>query len=93
MIFIRLNTDYLALPDIAARQLIDAMTVFHEHRRARAEAEKHAGGMYWKRQGGYEYLVKTRSDNRQQRLGPRNADSERTYDAFTQCKRQAADSA
>ncbi|MDP4300007.1 GSU2403 family nucleotidyltransferase fold protein [Leptothrix discophora] len=78
--------DYLPLPDNAARQFIDAMTVFNEHRRARAEATKHAGGMYWKRQAGYEYLVKTLPDNRQRRIGPRNEETERTLEAFTQRK-------
>lgn len=81
--------DYHPLPDNAARQLIDAMTVFSEHRHALAEAAKYAGGMYWKRQGAHEYLVKTRPDNRQQRLGPRNADTEHTHQAFTQRKQQA----
>lgn len=47
------------------------MTVFDEHRRVQAEARKYVGGMYWKRQGEYEYLVKTAPDNRQQRLGAR----------------------
>lgn len=80
--------DYLPLPDNAARQVIDSMTVFTEHRRVQAEAIKVAGGMYWKRQGDYEYLVKTTSDNRQQRLGPRSDETQRTYQAFTQRKHQ-----
>ncbi|MFY7857522.1 MAG: GSU2403 family nucleotidyltransferase fold protein [Rubrivivax sp.] len=65
------------------------MTVFAEHRRAQAEALKYAGGMYWKRQGDYEYLVKTTPDNRQQRLGPRTPETERTHQAFSQRKREA----
>lgn len=81
--------DYLPIPDNAARQVIDSMTVFTEHRRAQTEAMKYAGGMYWKRQGEHEYLVKTAQDNRQQRLGPRSADTERTYQAFTQRKQEA----
>jgi hypothetical protein len=64
------------------------MTVFAEHRRVRAEAMKYAGGMYWKRQGEYEYLVKTTVDNRQHRLGPRTDETERTYLAFTQRKQE-----
>ena len=82
--------DYFPLPDNAARQVIDAMTVFSEHRRVQAEALKFAGGMYWKRQGEHEYLVKTAPDNRQQRLGPRTDDTERTYRAFTQRKQDTA---
>jgi hypothetical protein len=81
--------DYLPLPDNAARQVIDSMTVYAEHRRVQAEAKKYAGGMYWKRQGDYEYLVKTMPDNRQQRLGPLSDATERTYQAFTQQKQEA----
>lgn len=80
--------DYLPLSDNAARQVIDSMTVFTEHRRVRSESTKYAGGMYWKRQGEYEYLVKTTPDNRQQRLGPRSDETQRTYQAFTQRKQE-----
>jgi len=80
--------EFLPLPDNAARQVIDSMTVFTEHRRVLAEAGKYAGGMYWKRQGEYEYLVKTTPDNRQQRLGPRSTETERAYESFTQRKRE-----
>jgi hypothetical protein len=44
--------------------------------------------MYWKRQGEYEYLVRTTLDNRQRRLGPRSDETERTYQAFTQRKHE-----
>ncbi len=81
--------NYLPLPDNAARQIIDSTTVFAEHRRVQAEAHKFVGGMYWKRQGEYEYLVKTSTDNRQRRLGPRSPETERTYLAFTQRKQEA----
>lgn len=80
--------DYLPLPDNAARQVIDAMTVFVEHRRVQAEAAKYTGGMYWKRQDEYEYLVKTFPDNRQKTLGPRSAETERVHASFTQRKRE-----
>jgi hypothetical protein len=78
--------DFLPLPDGAARQLIDSTTVFDEYRRARAQARTYAGGMYWKRQGDYEYLVKTQPDGRQQRVGARSADTELTYKQFTEKK-------
>jgi hypothetical protein len=81
--------DYLPLSDNAARQIIDSTTVYGEYCHARTEARKYAGGMYWKRQGMYEYLVKTAPDNRQQRIGPRNADTEGTYDTFTRRKRES----
>lgn len=75
--------DYLPLPDNTARQVIDSSTVFEEARRVAVQARAHAGGMYWKRQGDYEYLVKTLPDNRQQRIGPRSPDTEKTYSEFT----------
>lgn len=81
--------NYFPLGDNAARQLIDSTTIFDEWRRAQALARKFSGGMYWKRQGDYEYLVKTTRDNRQQRLGARCAESERTYAAFTSGKAEA----
>jgi len=81
--------DYLPLSDSAARQSIDAMAVFAEYRRCSAEARRLGGGMYWKRQGNYEYLVRTGRDNRQQRLGPRSPETERTHAAFTQAKQAA----
>jgi hypothetical protein len=78
---------YLPLPDNTFRQVIDSTMVFLEHRRVQAEALRYAGGMYWKRQGGYEYLVKTTVDNRQRRLGPRTDETEHTYAAFTTRKK------
>ncbi len=75
--------DFLPLPDNTARQIIDATTVFNEHRRVKALATTVAGGMYWKRQGDYEYLVRTRPDNKQARIGARSAQTEATYGEFT----------
>src|SRR3989344_3475475 len=60
--------DYLPLPDSAARQFIDSITIFEEYQRTRKQASQYAGGMYWKAQGPYEYLVKTQRDNSQERL-------------------------
>lgn len=75
--------DYIPLPDNAARQAIDSTTVFNEFVRVQAQARPYAGGMYWKRQQGYQYLVKTSPDNRQERIGPRSAETERIYAEFT----------
>lgn len=80
--------DYIALSDNAVRQIIDSTTIFEENARVRAAAGPYAGGMYWKRQGDYEYLVKTSPDNRQRRLGPRSEQTEKTYAHFTQRKRE-----
>lgn len=78
--------DYLPLSDNAARQVIDSTTVFDELGRTQALARKYAGGMYWKKQPPYEYLVKTLPDNRQHRLGPRSDDTERIYGDFVKNK-------
>src|SRR5450755_919835 len=80
--------DYIPLSDDAARQVVDSTTVFNEFRRVKAEARDFAGGMYWKRQNTYEYLVKTLPDNRQHRFGPRAAGTERIYNEFTSTKKQ-----
>ena len=80
--------DYLPLSDNAARQLIDSTTVFDEFMRVHTQARNYAGGMYWKRQGDYEYLVKTQPDNRQSRVGPRSPETEKVYEEFTARKRE-----
>ncbi|RZJ15373.1 MAG: hypothetical protein EON50_02165 [Acidovorax sp.] len=75
--------DFLPLPDSAARQFIDSITIFEEYQRTRKQASQYAGGMYWKVQGAYEYLVKTQRDNSQERVGPRNEQTEAIYKEFT----------
>ena len=75
--------DYIPLSDNAARQVIDSTTIFDECMRVQQQARQYAGGMYWKRQGDYQYLVKTQPDNRQARIGPRSADTEKVFDEFT----------
>lgn len=74
--------DYFPLHDNAARQFIDSSTVFLEYRRAQAAARQYRGGMYWKKQDNYSYLVKTMPDNRQKRIGPRSPETEVIYDNF-----------
>ena len=68
--------DFLPISESAARQAIDSVAIFSEWRRAVAAARPYVGGMYFKREGTYEYLVKTAPDNRQQRLGRRSAETE-----------------
>ena len=78
---------YLPLPDNAARQYIDAVSVFEEHQRVWAQAQKFAGSMYWKTESGYTYLVKTKPHSRlQERLGPRNAQTELAFEQYTSQK-------
>ena len=75
--------DWIALPDAAVRQSIDSATVFAEFQRVQGEARSVAGGMYFKRQGPYEYLVRTSPDNRQQRVGARSRETEAIHASFT----------
>lgn len=83
--------NHLPLPDNAARQAIDSEAIFREWLRVAHEAKKFAGGMYFKREGPYEYLVKTSPDNRQTRLGVRDEKTEETLKAFTEGKRRTED--
>lgn len=72
--------NFLPVPDSAARQVIDSVTVFAEFQRVRGEARPYAGSMSWKKEGRYEYLVKTRPPRRlPERLGPRNDETERIF--------------
>lgn len=76
--------NYIALPDSAARQVIDSTTIFTEWMRVKASAQSYTGSMYWKTEGGYEYLVKTRPKQRkQERLGARSEQTERIFTEFS----------
>lgn len=78
---------YLPLSDNAARQVIDSLTVFAEFERVKAQLRPYAGSMYWKREGGYEYLVKTKPRRRtRERLGARSEKTEQIFADFTQRK-------
>lgn len=66
--------------------MIDSNTVFEEYLRVVALSKKYVGGMYWKRQDAYEYLVKTLPDNRQHRMGGRTPENERIYEKFVREK-------
>jgi len=84
--------NYLPLPDNAARQVIDSTTVFTEFQRVKDQAQRYAGSMYWKREGEYEYLVKTRPRRRtQERLGSRSIETERIFAEYTS-RKQALES-
>lgn len=80
--------DYIALSDNTARQVIDSTTVFEEFVRVKNRAKPYAGGMYWKRQGDYEYLVKTSPDNRQRRIGARSDETVRIHEEFVTRKQE-----
>ena len=80
---------FTPLPENASRQFIDSMSVFAAFRHAESEARKVRGGMYWKQQGDYSYLVKTSPDNRQQRIGARSIETELIYKKFIERKSAA----
>lgn len=73
---------YSPITDGAALQTINSIAVYEEYLRTKQIVQLLKGGMYWKRQGQYEYLVKTSVDNRQQRLGPRSPETEAVHDEF-----------
>jgi hypothetical protein len=81
--------NWILTPDNAARQWIDSSTIFKEFENTKAKAKSYAGGMYWKKQGDYEYLVKTSPDNRQQRVGSRSPETELIYREFSAKKSSA----
>lgn len=85
---VNFSMDYLPLSDNAARQFIDSVTVFSERVRTVEQAQQYKGGMYWKIEGQYEYLVKTQPDNRQTRIGRRSAETEKIHAEFTARKHQ-----
>jgi hypothetical protein len=73
----------------ARRQYIDAQSVFTAYEMARSKAAEVRGGMYWKRQGKTEYLVRTSRTNSQKSLGPRSDQTEAIYTSFISRKTQA----
>ena len=78
---------HLPLADNAARQVIDSVTVLTEFQRVKAQAQPYAGTMYWKFEGDYEYLVKTRPLQRsQERLGARSSHTEQVFAEFSSRK-------
>lgn len=80
--------NFVPLSDNAARQVIDSTTVFTEHQRVQAAARPYAGTMYWKKEGNYEYLVKTQPRRRSQlRMAARSEETERIFSEYASRKR------
>ena len=77
---------YIPLPDDAARQTIDAMSLWQECARVKRQYSNYAAGMYWKKEGNYEYLVKTKARGKQERVGRRTEETEKIYAEFHQRK-------
>lgn len=81
--------NFAPISDSAARQSIDAVSIWNEYQRAAAAAKSFAGGMYWKKEGAYKYLVKTLAGNKQQRMGARTEETEQAFEAFHAQKKAA----
>jgi hypothetical protein len=73
---------FLPLSDNVARQVIDSETIWSEFLLAKVSAKPYLGGMYWKKEGAYEYLVRTFPGNRRERIGPRSAELELLFQNF-----------
>jgi hypothetical protein len=72
----------------ARRQYIDAKAVFKAWEAARDAASQVRGGMFWKKQGGKNYLIRTSTNNSQKSLGPSSAETISIYDNFTARKKE-----
>lgn len=76
------NPNFLPVTESAALQILNSNTVFEEYLRAQKNSGQVRGGMYWKKQGPYEYLVRTAADNSQVRIGDRSPETEKIYEDF-----------
>lgn len=89
MQIIRKTVQLLDVGDDAKRQFIDAQAVFQAFEEATKAAAEVRGGMYWKRQGSSEYLIRTSPRNAQKSLGLRSPETEALYSKFAARKEQA----
>lgn len=76
------NLKYLPVSESCALQMLNSATVFEEYLRTERTAAKVRGGMYWKKQGKYEYLVRTTPQNQQTRIGARTLETEQICTDF-----------
>ena len=74
-----------------ARTYVDTAQAYTAFRAACDDARAFAGAMQWKRIHGREYLYHKHNQKRYESLGPRNAETEVRYAAFTAGKVEAAD--
>lgn len=86
MDFIRKSSDLVDIGADARRQYIDAQSTFTAWEEAVQRASSVKGGMYWKRQGESEYLIRTSPKNSQKSLGPRSTETEAIFSKFIQSK-------
>ncbi len=77
------NLLFREISDEARRRYLDARATFEAWEDARSKAAEVRGGMFWKRQGTTEYLIRTSTRKAQKSLGPRCDDTIRMYESFT----------
>jgi len=80
---------WIDIGEDARRQYIDAQATFTAWEDARKAAAEVRGGMYWKRQGETEYLIRTSPSNAQKSIGPRSENTEQIYQNFTARKAES----
>lgn len=81
-------TTFFELSEPQRRQLLDAESVFEALESAEQEAWKHRGSMFWREQGGRNYLIKLWPDSRQNSLGPESDKTRETHARFMTRKRE-----
>lgn len=86
---IRKKHSFTDIGNDARRQYIDTQSVFSAWEEALLDAAGVRGGMYWKRQGKGEYLIRTAVNNAQKSLGARSPETQAIHAKFTRRKAQA----
>jgi hypothetical protein len=74
--------ELLELPGDVQRQYINARQVFMALRETGPVARSYEGNMYWRKQEGKEYLIRTSRRGAQTGLGVRSPDTEAIYNNF-----------
>ncbi|WP_282003415.1 GSU2403 family nucleotidyltransferase fold protein [Geotalea uraniireducens] len=79
---VRKTFRWIDIGEDARRQYINAQATFTAWEDARKAASEVRGGMYWKRQGATEYLIRTSPSNAQKSIGLRSEKTEQIYQNF-----------
>ncbi|WP_431286031.1 GSU2403 family nucleotidyltransferase fold protein [Roseateles chitinivorans] len=69
--------------DAAAKQILDSTRVYREYARAKREAERYQGSIFWKKVGAYEYLAQ-KVQGKVTYSGARSPETEREFKEFKQ---------
>ncbi len=78
--------NFFPLSEDQLRQLVDAESCFVALEEARHSAKAVRGSMFWRTDKGKEILVRATSKARQERLGPRNDETQGIFQRFTDRK-------